>query len=79
MIVKSDIKVGTVYEYSNEEIQEFISKAEQELELDKRCGLEPGYDIDTWKRFDGKEPPKGFLLTNLKEQFEPFIIVIIIF
>ena len=49
MIVNSDIEVGTVYEYSEEEIQDFISKAEQELELDKRYGLKPGYDIDTWK------------------------------
>ena len=59
-IVKSDIEVGTVYEYSDEEIQEFISEAEQRLEADKKYGLEPGYDIDTWKKYGGKELPEGF-------------------
>ena len=63
-IVKSDIEVGTVYEYSEEEIQDFISKAEKELELDKRYGLEPGYDIDTWKRF-GKELPEDFFPADI--------------
>lgn len=59
-IVESDIEVGTVYEYSEEEIQDFLAKAEQRLEDDRRYGLEPGYDIDTWKKFDGKDLPEGF-------------------
>lgn len=54
-IVNSEIQIGTVYEYTEEEIQEFLSKAEQQLEIDKMYGLEPGYDIDTWKKY-GKEP-----------------------
>ena len=53
--VKSDIPIGTIYEYSDKEIEGFISEAEKQLEIDKRYGLEPGYDINTWNKYkDGK-------------------------
>ena len=67
-IVKSDIEVGTVYKYSDEEIQEFISEAEQQLEMDKKYGLEPGYDINTWNKYkDGKFNQMWYDEESIKE------------
>ena len=70
----SNIEVGTVYEYTDEEIQNMIDLASKQLEEDKlRYKIKPGYSILDWKKLgdDPLEKKPGY-----KEIFKDHEVVI---
>lgn len=70
----SNIEVGTVYEYTDEEIQNMIDLASKQLEEDKlHYKIKPGYSILDWKKLgdDPLEKNPGY-----KETFKDHEVVI---
>lgn len=70
----SRIEVGTVYEYTDEEVQNMIDLASKQLEEDKlRYKIKPGYSILDWKKLGDNPLEKN---PERKENFQDNEVVI---